>query len=279
MPINFLQNIKSLSLTSGSIGTHNIVCGGLKSEHIAGAYIFTCKNLNSSQPLFNDGIPSVILMSRKSDKVILKGQTEDIVLNSAWMCCGVIKNTHWAIPRELEHILVVRFKPASFYSLFDVSPSVFLSRPICNLTDIISEKWNQVFNEMYEKETMCERISFLDDALSLHKTCHNFPYILNIATQYIEDQKGDTSVAEVLPQLGKGVNSKWLHRNFVKYIGIPPKKYISLQRFIYSYNECKLSKTKDLAGLILISGYYDYNHFVKDFKRYIGIAPSHYSWD
>ncbi len=280
MPINFLQNIKASDpLTLNPIADQDVRCFDLVTEHILGAYIFSCRGLRSNQPLFNDGCPSLIFMPRKSDAVLLKEKGETRKVNFAWVCCGVITNTYWEIPDDLEYIMVIRFQPSSFYSLFNVRPSMFFSKPICNLEDIVEEKWMQIFDKMYEKKTLAEQVSFLDSVFSLFQTNHSCPYILNAATNYIEDKRGNTTVSEVLQHLGKGVNAKWLHRNFVKYIGISPKKYISLQRFIYTYRQYKISKSEDFLDVILPSGYYDYNHFLKDFKYYIGIAPSRHHWD
>lgn len=275
MPINFLQNIKvSDSLKLNPIADQGVQRFDLVTEHIRDAYIFSCSGLRGNQPLFNDGCPSLIFMPQKSDVVLLTEKGETRKVNFAWICCGVIKNTYWEIPNDLEYILVIRFQPSSFYSLFNVRPSVFFSKPICNLEDIAGEKWMQIFNKMYEEKTWTEQLSFLDDVFSLFQTNHSCPHILNAATNYIEDKRGNATVSDVLQHLGKGVNAKWLHRNFVKYIGISPKRYISLQRFIYTYRQYKISKSEGFLDVILPSGYYDYNHFLKDFKRYIGIAPS-----
>lgn len=251
----------------------------LKTEHVFGAYVFPCKDLKSNQPLFNDGLPSLIFMPRKSDTVHLKEKEKMVKFSSAWVCCGVIKNTYWEVPEGLEYILVLRFKPSSFYSIFNIDPSVFHSKPIRNLEDIIDESWMQVFDKMYERKTLSEKISFLDVALSKCQTNNSFPHILSVALEYIEEKRGNTTVSDVLHRLGKRVNPKWLYRNFVKYVGISPKKYISLQRFIYTYVEYEKNKSEDLFDAAMLSGYYDYNHFFKDFKSYIGIAPSQYAWN
>lgn len=279
MPLVFLQKIKSVvSPKSKVIRRKDVVYRQLKNEHVFGAYVFPCKDLKSNQPLFNDGLPSLIFTPRKSDNVHLKIEGEAVKFKSAWVCCGVIKDTHWEVPKDLEYILVLRFKPSSFYSIFNIAPSVFHSKPIRNLEDIVGESWMQVFDKMYERKTIPKKISFLDDAFSKCQSDNSFPHILNVAIEYIESEKGNTTVSDVLHQLGKRVNSKWLYRNFVKYVGISPKKYISLQRFIYTYGDYKENKSDDIFDVALHSGYYDYNHFFKDFKRYIGISPSQYAW-
>lgn len=279
MPINFFKIIKS-SVSSkqkrllGQEEVYHELDGNLFK-----AYVFSCKDLKRPQPLFNDGLPSLILMPQKWDTVHVKGGSETTTFNAAWVCCGIIENIYWEVPKGLENILVLRFKPSHFYSLFNVLPSVFHSKPIHNLEDVVGERWVSVFDEMYEKNKLSERISFLGNVFSSIETNSDFPYILGIAIDYIEEKKGNTTVSEVLNQFGKNVNPKWLHRNFVKYMGIAPKKYISLQRFIYTYGLYDKNNLEGLFDVAILSGYYDYNHFLKDFKRYIGVAPSQYYWE
>ncbi|WP_164112983.1 MULTISPECIES: AraC family transcriptional regulator [Sphingobacterium] len=279
MPINFLQNIKSsFLLETISTEGQNPFCKQIAIDHRIKAYVFSCKDLPPQQPLFNDGTPSLILLPNKLDTARLNVHGKKISIGTAWLCCGVIKNTYWEIASALEYILVLRFAPAYFYSFFNVSPSVFLANPIRRLEDVLHDKWLHMFDQMYEKKTLSDKISFLRDRLSLPGTEDNLSPMLSIATEYIQAQRGNTNVVDVLQHLGVGVNAKWLHRNFVKYLGIAPKKYISLQRFIFTYQAYKSSKSKDLSDVALSAGYYDYNHFLKDFKQYIGIAPTRYSW-
>lgn len=272
MPLNFLQSIKlSGSIEVGLIGEY--------SEHIFDMYTFSCRDLSSSQLLFNDGIPSIIFMPQKSDFVCLEKKEGMSRYGSAWVCCGIVENTYWNIPTNIDFVTVLRFNPASFYSLFNISPAVFFRRPICSLCDIVNDKWMDFFDQMYEKETLLQKASYLNTTFSLYHTESNFPYILNMATSYIESEKGNVTISNVLQRLGQRVNAKWLHRNFVKYIGISPKRYILLQRFIYAYQYCMKSKSKDFFDAALYSGYYDYNHFFKEFKRYTGVGPAQYTWD
>lgn len=280
MPLVFLQKIKSsISSKSKVIRRKDVVYRPLKNDHVFGAYVFPCKDLTSNQPLFNDGLPSLIFMPRKSDTVHLREKGEAVQFNSAWVCCGVIKDIHWEVPKDLEYILVLRFKPSSFYSVFNIDPSIFHERPIQNLEDIIDHDWMRIFDQMYEQNSLSDKISYLDNMLIKCPVDHSFPHILNLAIDYIDERKGNTSVSDVLHQLGKRVNSKWLYRNFMKYMGISPKQYISLQRFVYASGKYKENKSQNVFDIALRSGYYDYNHFFKDFKRYTGISPSQYAWN
>lgn len=279
MPIKLLKNIKLNSSFRPKYEDGNeVLYTPFATKHVLGAYIFPCKDLKSNQPLFNDGFPSLIFMPRAADDVILRKKGSVIKLKSAWVCCGVIQDTHWEVPDELEYIMVVRFNPASFYSMFDIDPAIFQSNPICGFRDIVDEKWCSVIDEMYQKESISEKISLLDKVFSSHHMEDKLPYFLQAAIDHIDEQRGNTTVSDLLTKLGGRINHRWLHRNFVKYIGISPKKYISLQRFIYAYGHYDPARPSDLFDVALKAGYYDYNHFFKDFKQYLGIAPSSYSW-
>lgn len=280
MPINFLQNIKTpFLLETFSTAGQVEFCKEITIDYRLKAYTFSCKDLSPQQALFNDGIPSLIFLPNKSDSVRLNVQGKEIALGATWLCCGVIKNTYWDIPPALEYFMVLRFDPAYFYSFFKISASIFLTNPICRLEDVLHDKWLCIFDGLYEKKTLSDKIYYLRDKLSPAPDANRLPPILNAATEYINAQRGNTNVVDVLRHLGLGVSAKWLHRNFVKYFGIAPKKYISLQRFVFTYQAYKSSESKDLSDIALSAGYYDYNHFLKDFKRYIGIAPTRYPWN
>lgn len=279
MPINFLQNIKSL-FPSETIPAKDQsgFCNGIESDYILKAYSFSCKDLGQHEALFNDGIPSLIVLPNRSDSVLLKQKGTTTSLGAAWLCCGVIKNTYWEIPTNTEDISVFRFNPAYFYSILDVSTSIFLTKPVCDLNDVLTEKWISIFDNIFELKTLSEKVLFLEEALSARLVNGYFPPVLNVTIDYINTKRGNTNVVDILDQLGKRVSAKWLHRNFVKYMGISPKKYISLQRFIFTYQAYKSDESKNLADLVLSTGYYDYNHFSKDFKQFTGVAPTLYSW-
>src|SRR5690554_6792610 len=278
MPIKLLKNIKlHTSSRTMKLDEKRVLYQSFSNKQL-GVYLFPCEDLKSNQSLFNDGFPSLIFMPRSSDDVILRKKGEVIKLKSAWVCCGVIQDTQWEVPDGLEYIMILRFNPASFYSIFQIDPVIFQANPICDFRGIVDEKWCSVIEEMYQKGSISAKINFLDEVFS---SCHlesNLPYYLQATIDYIDEQKGNITVADLLRKLGGRVNHKWLHRNFVKYLGIPPKKYMSLQRFIYAYGHYNPEDPADLFDVALKSGYYDYNHFFKDFKQYLGIAPSQYSW-
>ncbi len=70
-----------------------------------------------------------------------------------------------------------------------------------------------------------------------------------------------------------GVNIRQLERFYLKYIGLPPNTYATLNRFHCSLSQLLNTKSLKLSGLAYDNEYFDQMHFIKDFKRYAGITP------
>lgn len=279
MPISLLTDIK-LSEQPLLAFTEEIdsIFKNSFAGHIVDAYVFSCKDLKLCQPLFNDGFPTVIFMPNIADEVSLVREGQVIKLKSVWVCCGVIKDTQWLMPEQLENLLVLRFNPSAFYSTYNISPATFVSAPVCSFEDLVNERWLGIINEMYKTDSFAEKVNVLKNALLKFEKSSYLPYLLEDAIDHIDQRKGNTTVSDLLVAIGGKVNQRWLQRNFVKYVGMPPKRYISLQRFLYTYGQYNSGKFSDLLDAAMTSGYYDYNHFQKDFKQYMGIAPSRYRW-
>lgn len=278
MPLALLEKIKLNTNPSKKSLDYEDFSRMKTSKHIDGIYALHCKSLDSVQPLFNDGYPSLIIMPDPLDEVIITKDSNEIVLKSVWTCCGVCKRTSWKVSEELDYILVIRFNPNSFYSLFDIHPSIFQDMPVYSFEDIGNKSWTQIIGSIYTKRTIVERIEYINKIFNTDNLTENeFPPLLKFAIKHIEEKEGNISVTELLNVLGIETNYKWLQRIFIKYLGISPKKYISLQRFIHAYGHWdNFDATDDLMSVALHCGYYDNSHLLKDLKKYIGISPSIY---
>lgn len=87
---------------------------------------------------------------------------------------------------------------------------------------------------MQQCEEVEEKIELLEncirDVLSVNEKSNK---LLDEAIRYIKLHKGTLSIDELKSHLG--VNYKWLERNFSEAVGMTPKCYSSLQRFIHAY--------------------------------------------
>ena len=125
----------------------------------------------------------------------------------------------------------------------------------------------KLLGEVEEKIELLENC--IRDVLSVNEKSNK---LLDEAIRYIKLHKGTLSIDELKSHLG--VNYKWLERNFSEAVGMTPKCYSSLQRFIHAYTAFRVQK--DLVRITADSGYSDTNHFIKDFKKYTGQTPMQY---
>jgi AraC-like DNA-binding protein len=69
-----------------------------------------------------------------------------------------------------------------------------------------------------------------------------------------------------------GLSQSALERRFRRIVGVSPKKYVSLMRL---RRAVRIQATgADLTTVAHTAGYFDQSHFIKDFRRATGIAPS-----
>ncbi|UXD70450.1 helix-turn-helix domain-containing protein [Sphingobacterium faecium] len=280
MPIKLLNRIKKNELSQRQYSLNDsLLSKNCSNKYILGTYVFPCKDLEKNQPLFNDGIPSLIFMPSLSNETILRKKGDLIKLKSVWLCCGIIKDMQWEIPDGLAYIIVIRFNPASFYSIFNINSTALTNNTVCSFEDVVDTKWSSIIKEMYTKNNIEDKLHVWNSALEQLKINDFLPHILKSSITVIDTYKGNLTVSQLVMLLGENVNQKWLQRNFLRYLGITPKKYISLQRFIYTYEMYEREMPTPLNMAPFEGGYYDYNHFFKDFKQYLGVSPKHYSWN
>lgn len=86
----------------------------------------------------------------------------------------------------------------------------------------------------------------------------------------IRAQRGDVSIIEHIRALGLDVRN--FERRFREFVGMPPKSYARIVRFKHSYH-LLVSSGRTRPGLHL-GPYCDQSHFNKEFRAFVGAAPS-----
>ncbi|SHG30012.1 helix-turn-helix domain-containing protein [Pedobacter caeni] len=70
-----------------------------------------------------------------------------------------------------------------------------------------------------------------------------------------------------------GLSQRHLSRKFQEYVGLSPKEYLRVSRFICSLAHLKRYPAFSLTEIAHKSGYYDQAHFIRDYKDYTGYTP------
>lgn len=240
-------------------------------QYVEGYYLFEGIESGINHWIFNDGFPSIVLFPSLNNKVRLIVGGKEVPIASGWVDGGIIKQTYAHYLEGLDYLFVIRFRPETFCELFSLSSSYFKDRQI---NPIIDFGINQsLINKISQSHSFEMKIEYFEKHLQTIVPKYNNLGLLYSSTTLINKTKGQISVTELATKLG--VNYKWLERNFSKYVGLTPKEYIQLQRFMATYIRLH-NKPNDLLSVAVSNGYYDYNHYLKEFKRFSGKTPLEY---
>jgi AraC-like DNA-binding protein len=85
---------------------------------------------------------------------------------------------------------------------------------------------------------------------------------------------GTLTVADIAARLGMTVRS--LERLSRRAFGFPPKLLLRRQRFLRSLAQFMIDPSRKWLGALDCT-YHDQSHFVRDFRRFMGMSPSEYA--
>jgi AraC-type DNA-binding domain-containing proteins len=157
----------------------------------------------------------------------------------------------------------VRLMPGAFHQLTGLPASVAMDQFL---------PFEEVFMDFSEEEFFS--LSF-DEAKEYLKA-----YLVGKINDQLPNEFTELfhGLAENLPastkELWEGlyVSSRQCQRLFLKYYGLSPKMVLSIVRFQSCLQLLTVSKANSVEVASLL-GYYDQPHFIRDFKRNMGITP------
>lgn|GEM_PF-356365 len=244
-------------------------------EFVEGYYVFKADHLDGRPLFFNDGHPVVAFMQAKNEKTKINVNGLIKTVGNAWVCGGILKNIYGESSTPFENVLVIRFYPITFSQLFGIRDGHFEKAQVFDFSEIAGRNF-ELLNEAYYRESSLEkRIQVITRFLSEKISLYSYPKMLSDILVDIDKQRIQT-VKDLLGKYAGGLNYKWLERNFKKHIGISPKDYLSIRRFLNAYLDLHAFNSKDLLQIAMDHGYYDDNHFIKDFRKFSGVPPKTY---
>ncbi len=271
MPINFFKYIN----LKNDDNVVRIEVPKILEDFVEGFYMFDAKKLDGKQLFFNDGYPVLAFMSTKNEKTIINvaGTTKEV--GNPWLCGGLIKNTYCNSSVPFQNMLVVRFYPMTFFKLFGISDSSFEKEQVFEFSKIAGSDYEEFNNTYYQSSSLDNKIGTISDFLIKRIDSHSYPKLITDIIDFI-DRESILTVKDLLNIYKGRLNYKWLERNFKKHLGISPKNYLLIKRFLKAYIDLQSHNSRDLLQIAIDHGYYDENHFIKDFRKFSGVPPKTY---
>lgn len=272
MPIGLLEHIVKENIITDNF--RKVIPSDSLIPHIDCFYIIRSENFNINQLLFNDGLPTIVLMSslESTVRISIKGKITDI--KSGWISGGITRNTYIETISNTDYLLIIRFNPLSFYDFFEVDSRIFKQKCIGIIEEMLGTKGYLFVTSVFKAESIDDKIHEIESFIKSSKSHKSSMALLNEAIKIIKAQKGNISIIDVSNIVG--ANYKWLERKFSNHIGLTPKEFASIQRFIYTYIDLKESTDKDYLSIAVQNGFYDQSHLFRSFKYFVGVSPLQY---
>lgn len=167
--------------------------------------------------------------------------------------------------------IAVCFKPGAAFPFF--------SLPMKELTDnniLLSDLWGKKIDELEESLSICntnkERVDVIQSFLFQQIKCepvtkNEYEYCL----WQINLFKGQIPLKKLSDRTN--ICQRQLVRQFNSYLGLAPKMFLRVTRFLNTLDNIKKHPSYSLTQIAYESGYFDQSHFIHDCKEFTGLTP------
>jgi len=216
--------------------------------------------------VFHFGKPS--LFEKKGEKPYVEPRT---------VICGQ-QTSHYdlSLAGNTGMILVV-FKPHGAGVFFKTPLSELINDNI-PLNEVVGNNIGKVEDCIQVVKNNNDRIAIVENFL-LNKLFENYtePSQIEHALRIIEDTGGQVKVKDLAVE--SCLSTKQFERKFTRFVGVAPKKYISIYKFQNVLRMYRKNPDTNLYNLAYSNGYYDQSHFIHDFKSITDLIPKDFFRD
>jgi len=170
-------------------------------------------------------------------------------------------------------ILGVKFSVGALSNILKAPISEYLDKEFDaqEVLDLDFDDYIQVFNDQTSDEKIVELLQSLLKPL-VTQPC---PQQLKL-TKLVELIKTDSEIYKVADLLEQAnISIRTIQRLFHKFLGLSPKWLIRKYR-LHQALEALESKDMSILDLVVLLGYTDQSHLIKDFKDMLGLTPGDY---
>jgi AraC-like DNA-binding protein len=184
---------------------------------------------------------------------------------------GQMKHSLEIEPCGASGFVAVRFHARSAY--------LFLRSPLTEVTNSVvplKEIWNSRADEYNERVAlargMSQRVRIVEKML-IEALCENGRQDCAVerCVQLIQNAAEPIAVKELASTLG--LSSRQLARRFQNAVGLSPKQFLRVNRFIRAARRLRERTDAGLTEIAYECAYFDQAHFNHDFREFSGMTP------
>jgi AraC-like DNA-binding protein len=165
----------------------------------------------------------------------------------------------------------VEFTPAGAYRFFHFNLKN-ISNQLQHLTNLQPSQAHELEEKLQEAQLVADKIKILQRfLLSLYQRTEK-DSLFEYCIEQMVCSVGGIRINELERQTG--YSSRWLNMKFDNMLGMSPKNLNSIIRFQRHYQDMIANPVSFFTQKNFFDHYHDESHFIKNFKRYTGFAPS-----
>ncbi len=170
--------------------------------------------------------------------------------------------------------IAIRFFPWGAYHFFDVAIRQFLDQTI-EATHLWGSESDMLTGQLKEQSSLDGRFRLMEEFLLWQLSRHQKDdQKADDAIRLIRQTKGTLSIEEICTQME--LSGKQLERKFLATVGVTPKVFSRITRFLNVCHHIDEFKDKSLTQLAYDCGFYDQAHFIKEFRQFSGYTPGEF---
>ena len=173
-------------------------------------------------------------------------------------------------PEQPAGFLSVRFYPWGAYHFFDLPVSAFADRAI-GITELWGAEATEIDERLASAASTDHRVALVQRFL-LHRLHRHAKRDVRPVVGAVWAGRGQRSVADLCRETG--VTERTLERTFRSALGVSPKQFARLTRFLCACDQLKHGGWTTLGEVAHAVGYYDQSHFNAEFKGFAGVCPT-----
>lgn len=228
---------------------------------------------NQKQKIVPDGC--IEMTFNFGDKIKRFTSETDFVLHPDAMLMGQRTKSFDILPVGDVDTFAICFYPVGFANFIKTALEKLVDRetPISELFE--SEESEELERQMIQANDSQERIGIIESFLLKKLNEKNtISTIVESTVDTLLKTNGTTPIHAILK--GDVSKRRQLERHFKKQIGISPKQLSKAIRLQATLSLLLNKKSETLTSIAYESDYFDQNHFIKDFKDFVGITPKEF---
>ncbi|WP_161554537.1 AraC family transcriptional regulator [Sinomicrobium soli] len=171
-------------------------------------------------------------------------------------------------------MIVVSFTATGAAQLFRI-PQHELLNQIVPFTDVFSA--SKTLNAQLEETDPCQKQALVHiEKWLLQQIPAKAPFLyspnIDEACKIIQSCEGHIRIDELCQKVG--MSQRYLESHFKEMIGVSPKLYCRISRFIAVYQSILQNSHVEWGELVYRYRFFDQAHFIRDFKAFFGYSPS-----